>query len=320
MNKRDPRRGSALLAVLWLSIALTAIAFALSRGVRAEFDRASLNIDSTRAYYLARGGVEAAVQRMARRGRADDPSQGFLPGQSYFFFQFPSGRVEVEIVGESGKLNVNNASPEAMSRLLGAMGVDPGAASGLAAGIVAYRTQRRGQGRDQVAPPPSGNRADSSTFSSSSASIEELEELLVVPGMTPDLLYGAWRNDPQGRLRRIGGLYANLTTEGSGGAVDLNYASAEMLAAAGLDRSRIEQVITQRRAGPIPRDSGLFNAGGSGTDGIQLGASSSSLAYTVIATARTADDRATRSVAARVRIGGEGPDPVRIVRWYDTIF
>jgi len=94
MKKRDPRRGSALLAVLWLSIALTAIAFALSRGVRAEFDRASLNIDSTRAYYLARGGVEAAAQRMASRGRADDPSQGFLPGQSYFFFQFPSGRVE----------------------------------------------------------------------------------------------------------------------------------------------------------------------------------------------------------------------------------
>src|ERR1039458_8186869 len=53
-------RGSALLAVLWLSAALAAIAFSLSSTVRGETERASTAVDGLRSYYLASGAIERA--------------------------------------------------------------------------------------------------------------------------------------------------------------------------------------------------------------------------------------------------------------------
>ena len=134
-TRGDGRRGGALLTVLWFTVALTAIAFALSQGVRAEFDRASLHVDTLRAYYLARGGIESAIQRIAlgaRPVRTDGAGDAEIPpfevGQRFMRFDFcDMGSVEVEIVAESGKLNVNAATPEALARLLVASGVDSAA-------------------------------------------------------------------------------------------------------------------------------------------------------------------------------------------------
>ena len=53
-------RGSALLAVLWLSAALAAIAFSLSSTVRGETERTSTAVDGLRSYYLASGAIERA--------------------------------------------------------------------------------------------------------------------------------------------------------------------------------------------------------------------------------------------------------------------
>jgi len=45
-----PTRGGALLAVLWLSAALAAIAFSLANTVRGETERASTAVDGLRSY------------------------------------------------------------------------------------------------------------------------------------------------------------------------------------------------------------------------------------------------------------------------------
>ena len=52
------------MAVLWLSAALAAIAFSLASTVRGELERASTQLDGTRAYYLAAGGLERALLYM----------------------------------------------------------------------------------------------------------------------------------------------------------------------------------------------------------------------------------------------------------------
>ena len=57
----SPQRGGALLTVLWLSAALTAIAFSISTTVRGETERTSTTVDQTRAYYLASGAVDRAI-------------------------------------------------------------------------------------------------------------------------------------------------------------------------------------------------------------------------------------------------------------------
>ena len=53
--------GGALLAVLWLSAALGAIAFTVAGTVRGEVDRASTASDDTRAYFLASGAIQRAT-------------------------------------------------------------------------------------------------------------------------------------------------------------------------------------------------------------------------------------------------------------------
>jgi len=60
-GEKSRRRGSALLAVLWLSAALSAIAFTVANTVRAETERTSTAVDSLRAYYLASGAIDRAI-------------------------------------------------------------------------------------------------------------------------------------------------------------------------------------------------------------------------------------------------------------------
>jgi type II secretory pathway component PulK len=60
ITRAKPRRGSALLAVLWLSAALAAIAFAMSTTVRGETERTSTAVDGLRAYYLAASAFDRA--------------------------------------------------------------------------------------------------------------------------------------------------------------------------------------------------------------------------------------------------------------------
>src|SRR6202142_414668 len=54
-------RGGALLAVLWLSAGLAAIALSVSSNVRSETDRVSTSGEGLRASYLASGALERAI-------------------------------------------------------------------------------------------------------------------------------------------------------------------------------------------------------------------------------------------------------------------
>ena len=48
-------------SVLWLSAALSAIAFTVANTVRGETERTSTEVDSLRCYYLATGAIERAL-------------------------------------------------------------------------------------------------------------------------------------------------------------------------------------------------------------------------------------------------------------------
>lgn len=325
----DGRRGGALLAVMWLSIAMTAVAFAMSRYVRTEYDRASLSIDSTRAYFLAHGGVEAALRHLARpnaRSRdGEGDGTGFRTGQRFMQFDFPTGQVEVEIIGESGKIDVNTAEPEVLARIIAATGIPGFEAVRIADGIVDYREKiRNGERRYGLSAADFSDRlgfsVDESAFSRSTTSIEEVEELTAVPGVTPNLLWGGYRENDEGRLIRSEGLMGALTTRGSS-SVNANYASREMLIAAGLSEDEVEAIENLRRNGPLDRDDAGVDRLSTSDGPVRVGLGGQGDAYTVRATAELSGGRARRTVVALVEVGtSRGPDPVRIVRWYDVGF
>src|SRR5579859_756131 len=62
--QRPARRGSALLTVLWLTAALSAIGLAVASQVRGETERATTNVDDVKAYFVARGAIERTAMRM----------------------------------------------------------------------------------------------------------------------------------------------------------------------------------------------------------------------------------------------------------------
>src|ERR1044071_4374002 len=108
-------RGGALLSVLWLAAALSAIAFSLAASVRAEIEHGSAAADGLRATYLATGAVERGIQWMlwGPDYRREDGGPRFwefnMPRMN---MRFPTGDAVVEMIPESAKLNVNSAPPE----------------------------------------------------------------------------------------------------------------------------------------------------------------------------------------------------------------
>src|ERR1035438_10805528 len=126
-----PHRGSALLAVLWLTAALSAIAFSVANTVRAETERTSTAVDSLRAYYLATGAINRAILHIEwgpGYRNADGTSMFGGQGQgpvTIMQFEFPSGSAVVKLIPETAKLNVNQSPPLQLMNLLVVLGTTP---------------------------------------------------------------------------------------------------------------------------------------------------------------------------------------------------
>jgi hypothetical protein len=193
--------------VLWLSAALSAIAFAMSMTVRGETERTATAVDDLRSYYLATSGVEKVAMELLWSAYGNPQ---LIPKDAPFIdYTFPSGVTHVEIIPEANKLDINRASVDQLFNLMSAMGVDPGRASGIAGGIVGWRS-------------PGGTPS----FQSPHASFEEIEELMAVNGVTPDIFYGTWAPpngaDPsQATLVRRPGMIDYLTVYGPLGGSDV---------------------------------------------------------------------------------------------------
>ena len=143
-------------------------------------------------------------------------------------------------------------------RMMLALRIPPGKAGELVEAIDDWRRPGGGGGFDSyyLSLTPS--------FHAPHASFQEIEELLLVQGMTPDLFYGTYvpaaepeaasgaEGEPGGRrlLPRVG-LMDCLSVYGSKDRVDANTAAPAVLAAVGLSPYAISALMERRRAGPL---------------------------------------------------------------------
>ncbi len=319
---RTTERGGALLAVLWLSAALAAIAFSVAATVRSETERASTNSESTRAYYLAAGGVHRAMLWMYwgmwRNPRNPDGTPLYYSApMPRLVFNFPTGVVNVDVIPEAGKLNVNTAQMGEIDSVLRALGIDSGRSQQIAAGIIDWRTLAEGAGAG--APISAGG----SSFQARHASLEELEELLLVPGMTPDIFYGRYDHDPSGRLIPRGGLRDCLTVWGGGSKIDPNTAPPALLEAAGIPEHAIAPLMARRAASPFSR---VDELSAYVSDPAILGrfAINGYSLWTLRATARVRMpngglSEVSKTVAAVIKLWDPNKydPPFHVLRWYD---
>ncbi len=315
-------RGSALLAVLWLSAALAAVAFSLSSTVLGETDRTSTALDGLRCYYLACGAIQRTSLELM--WDAANPQKRRLPfGATVADYVFPSGNVRVEIIPETAKLDVNAAPVQDLFRLLQVLGVEPERAQEIAAAIDDWRR-----------PALAGGQFDSyylslsPSFRARHASFQEIEELLLVKGVTPELFYGSYTpavNPQPGAPRLIArpGLADCLSVYGSRDRVDANTASPAVLAAVGLTPYAINALLERRRYGPLtdPQLAEFARDTGAPQNRLRTGGNSIALlratARLRLANGQPGDLK--RTVAAQVKYMPYGYEsPIHILRWYDT--
>jgi general secretion pathway protein K len=322
--RKSGTRGSALLTVLWLSAALAAIAFSLAITVRGETERTSTEIDGLRAYYLARGGVERAALELLWSITQPLDKRMIPKYSTQVLYHFASGDVRVEFLPEASKLSVNKETPEVLGRLMLALGVDPGRAAEIVTAIDDWRT-----------PASQGGVFDeyysmqSPSFLSPHASFQEIEELLQVKGVTPDIFYGTYV--PYGQqtltgqrpLARSAGLQDCLSVYGNRGGVDVNTANPAVLAAVGVPAGVIAMIVERRAALPFTQQQLQEFMGATGIGGLPLRVEGNSI-VTIRGTARLrfangqlSDLR--RTVAAQVRYMPRNADtPIHYLRWYET--
>jgi len=314
------RRGSALLAVLWLSAALAAIGLALSSTVRGELDRVGTAADGLRSYYLACGAIERAAVEVL--WSVQTPDKRLIPRASPSIdYHFPSGDVHVQFIPEAAKLNVNTAPVEELYRLIGALGLPPGQAEEVTAAIDDYRRSS-----------PEGSPLDQyylglkSSFRARHASLEEIEELLLVKGVTPEIFYGGYvpASEGGGGLVARPGLIDCLSVYGAKDRIDANAAQPAVLAAVGVAPGDVSAILQRRQQGPTTDDKQPGDYLGSLSSGSSRLRVEGNSIVTIKATARLrllngqlSDLR--RTVGAQVKYMPPGYDSlIHILRWYDT--
>lgn len=316
-RRRAARRGSALLAVLGGVATLSCIALALASSARTALDRAALRADGAQAHLLARGGIEAALHELA----GATVRRGSLTGIARRDYSFPAGTAEVRIEAESGKINVNRCGRQALRNLIGSLAAAPGSAGALADGIVRYR-QGLLSGRVRHFDPSRPVSPDStgrSSFGRRFASIQVVEELLTVPGISADLLYGTYRpfatDGGKKGLREIAGLRRYLRTEGSA-SVDVNAAPRAVLLASGLSAALADEVLAARERAPLAQTEALFRRASRAAVHLPLGTGAGNGAWTITATGTEFARFASRTVAATVQ-ASESTGCLRVRRWYE---
>jgi general secretion pathway protein K len=307
-----------LLAVLWMSVALASIAMSVAVLVRGEIDRSSAQADRLRAYYLASASIHRAilwVQWGPGIRNPDGSARFYEPPMPYIRMRYPGGESVVEMSPEASRLDINRATPDDLTRLLVALGAPPARALEIAEAIIDWRTPAAGPSpfdRYYLSLRPS--------FRARHASFEEVEELLLVRGVTPELFYGSYAQDAQGRLVARGGLRDCVSVWGTTGPFDVNAAHPALLASLGMAPEAAQALALQRVARPL-RSAAEAIAFTGGNPRLRVGGGT---IWTIRATARpfAADGTllpARRTVSATVKFlrPDQWNPPYHILRWND---
>lgn len=172
-----PQRGVALLVVLWACTLLAILVGGYAMLARTEGLQARYQFAQTQAHYAAEAGVMRAIYALQD---PEPPQRWMADGRSYPF-DFDGAKVNVSIVSENGKVDLNAASPDVLQNLFRAAGMADNDAQALTRNVVDWRSFN-------VVPSSTPNMAyvqagrDYGPRHGPFASIEELQMVL---GMDP---------------------------------------------------------------------------------------------------------------------------------------
>jgi general secretion pathway protein K len=273
-------RGVALLLVMWVIALLASLIAAFALTARIESLQGLTLTRGLVAQQAARAGLEYALTRVAE----SDPKLQWVPDGRAYAWAFEDARVEVKMIDESGKIDLNAVDPSLLASLFVVLGSDRQQAQDLGMAIADWRDT------DDLTQPQGGAEdpqyaAAGLPYGAKDAPFETVAEVEQVLGMTPALY---------ARAAPFLTVYSGL------GLPDQRFAGAEVLQAMGIDPAP----ILQQRANSATQPEGAPLLGsGSGT-------------YSIDSRARLRDGRqAVLQAVVRAGFGGVPGSAYTTLRW-----
>ncbi len=190
MNRRDKieRKGLVLIAVLWMVILLLGLVATLGRNSMLDTKVSLLRVEQTRCKWACRAGIESAIailtEDLLTEGTRE--SDWLTDVWSYNAEDFNDVQLEgcfytVRVIDEAGKLNVNTASREQLMEL-------PYITEDIVDAIIDWRDSDETPGTVGV----EGGYYENLPYPYiiRNGSFKTIRELVLVCGVTEELLYG----------------------------------------------------------------------------------------------------------------------------------
>jgi len=128
-------KGVALLIVLWGCTLLAIMLGGFAALARTEGLQARYQFAQTRAHYAAEAGVMRAIEGL----QTPDASSRWVADGRLYVFPFDDAKVNITIVDEDGKVDLNAASGDVLTGLFKAAGAPDDKARDLAAAVQDWR-------------------------------------------------------------------------------------------------------------------------------------------------------------------------------------
>jgi DNA uptake protein ComE-like DNA-binding protein len=188
--RRLRRRGAIFIAAMWVLIALVGLVMVMSRWARVEIKASGNRLAAAEAAMAARAGEQYVLSQIAATGTDATFSQQPVPeqvevGGAYFWIvrsdRENDRQQDFGVDDEGAKVNINTASASVLQML-------PGMTPDVADAIVDWR-----DANDE--PSPYGAESEyygslQPPYRAKNGPFETVEELMLVKGVTAELLYG----------------------------------------------------------------------------------------------------------------------------------
>lgn len=325
-------RGSILIILLWMLMAMSILCISFAKAVRVEANAAANSRQLTNAYYLAQAGISESIYKLIvyrlEGGLAQPDQRSDVEPKDVELgkvqLHTDIGDVDVEINDEDGKINVNRATKEVLLSLLLNLGAGEEKADIISDSILDWVDfdddyHANGAESDYYMSLDTPYPAKNSRF-------DTVEELLLVRGVDSKLFYGRSAKDESGKTAFVSGLNRCLTVYGTSGGVNVNSAPYPVLLAIGLPPEVARAIIQERGKRPF-LDNQDFSTRVPDAPGMEMLKAPiitrppvQSAYFSLVSTAKMKNSKLKKTIFAVVRINARYPLRHSIVYWNENYF
>ena len=183
MSREQRQRGLVLVTVLWVAVLLMIMAATVGRTSRLHTKMAHYQAQSLRCQWGARAGVETAIAILKEDVTSTDSLSDLWSDDDEDFndISLNGCHFTVRVLDESGKLDLNGATQQQLMAL-------PGMEEPIAAAILDWRDENSQPADQGVETGYYGNLTF--PYECRNGPFRTIRELLLVKGVTQELLYG----------------------------------------------------------------------------------------------------------------------------------